>query len=210
MESAAIPELIQRAQAGDAAATSHLLGVLRPHLEEIARGYCPSDDGGESTADLVQEALLRAWQRLDQFHAEGPEDHVRRCFLGWVGQVVHRLGLNQQRDSLAQRRRPADGGILRMGAIDAGSGTQPQEAPLPASLEPTPSAVVREAEEVRIVQEAIDTFPDPLDRDIIRLHFFEGLSLLEISRRLQATYETVRFRHQRSLQALERKLGDLE
>ena len=205
----AIPELIRRAQIGDSAATTRLLRVLRPHLEGIARGYCLADDAGESTADLVQESLLRAWQRLDQFHAEGSEDEVLKCFLGWVGQVVHRLGLNQRRDQLAQRRHPGDRALLRMGAGDGGS-TQAQTAPVPASLEPTPSAVYREAEEVRAVQEAIDRFPDPLDRDIIRLHFFDGLSLREVSTRLKVTYETVRFHYQRSLQELERRLGDLE
>ena len=59
-------DLLERARTGDRAATTRLLEMVRPHLEACARGYC-DPAGGESTADLVQESWLRAWQRLDQF-----------------------------------------------------------------------------------------------------------------------------------------------
>ena len=47
------------------------------------------------------------------------------------------------------------------------------------------------------------------DREIVRLCFFDGLSLRQIAERLQLSYDKVRQRYHRSLKVLERELGGL-
>jgi DNA-directed RNA polymerase specialized sigma24 family protein len=59
-------ELVERARGGDRQALDALLARVRPWLEELARGR-------PEASDLAQEAWLRAWQKLDQFHG-GPDD----------------------------------------------------------------------------------------------------------------------------------------
>jgi RNA polymerase sigma-70 factor (ECF subfamily) len=197
-----ISDLLALAQAGDSDATSRLLELVRPHLEAWARGYSDPAEASESTADLMQEAWLKAWQKLDQFEAAGPEDEVRRRFLGWVSQIVHRLGLNRQRDRSAMKRRPADGLLVSL-AHEPAPGQQPA-----LLVEQTPSAIVCLDEETRRVEAAIASLPDELDRSIIQLRFFDGLSLRQISERLATSYERVLGRYHAALAVLENTLGD--
>jgi DNA-directed RNA polymerase specialized sigma24 family protein len=42
---------------------------------------------------------------------------------------------------------------------------------------------------------------------IVRLHFFDGLSLREIAERLDLSYDQVRHRYQTTLRSLEQELG---
>lgn len=201
-------KLIERARKGDPAAAGDLLGAVRPHLEGIARRYTDPGHAEESTSDLVQEAWLRAWQRLDQFRGEGGDEDAFRQFRAWAGQIVHRLGLNTRRDREAQRRRPAGRAVLR---LSGGPGRSTGRGAPVVALDggPTPSANVRGREAARLVQSALEKLPDQLDRDIVRLRVFEGLSLRDTAARLELTLDRVRGRYQAALKRLEKDLGGL-
>ena len=97
-------EVVRRAQAGESEAQEELLQVLRPCLEQLARGLAASPRASRSSSDLVQESLLRVWQRLDQFAGNEDDEQSWAMFCAWVGQIVRRLNLNEQRDRGASWR----------------------------------------------------------------------------------------------------------
>ncbi len=203
-----IETLLEAAQGGDNFATYRLLEIVRPHLERLAHGYSRSDHGCETTSDLIQEAWLRAWQRLDQFEGGVNAQETLAKFRAWAGRIVHRLGLNQQRDQRAQRRRPADRKILPLadeGFRSSADGFAPGNCP--PGDDPTASAILQADEEAQLVEAAIAAIPSDRDRNIIRLRFFEGMSLRRAALTLGLTYDAARESYDRALRRLEAALG---
>jgi RNA polymerase sigma factor (sigma-70 family) len=198
-------DLLARARAGDRAATDDLLALIRPWIEQVARQHVALNGPVGSVSDLVQEAWLRAWQKLDQFHGADDEAQTLMMFRAWLTRIVERLGLNSARDAGARVRKPP-GKLLRL------DGTPADDAPEvldPPATEPTPSANVRAEERARLVQEALARLTVPLDRDIIRLRFVDGLSLRQVAHRLGCNHETVRQRYHALLGRLQRDLDGL-
>jgi RNA polymerase sigma factor (sigma-70 family) len=202
-----IQDLVARARSGDRQAMETLLEALRPRLEMLAREYADAGRGDGSAADLVQEAWLRAWQKLGQFEGGASDEETLAKLRAWVEQIVHRLGLNARRDRNAQRRRPQGRAIVHLSSAQGSS--RPRGASPPASG-PTPSANVRQDEEAALVRSALEKLPEPLDREILRLRVFEGVSLRQIAEQLAVSYDRVRERYRVSLRLLERELGDLQ
>jgi RNA polymerase sigma-70 factor (ECF subfamily) len=200
-------DLLARARSGDRTAIEELLGLIRPWIEQVARDHPPPPSRGGSVSDLVQEAWLRAWQKLDQFQGAADEAQSLAMFRAWLARIVSRLGLNAARDAGAQQRTPP-GKLLRLDGVRAADDSVP--ALDPSASAPTPSANVRAAEQARLVQEALARLTDPLDRDIIRLRFFEGLSLRQVAHRLGCNHETVRQRYHALLGRLQQDLKELE
>src|SRR5271165_2323644 len=91
-------DLLARARSGDRAATDELLALIHPWLEQIARNHAHPHNPDGSVSDLVQEAWLRAWQKLDQFQGADDEAQAVAMFRAWLGRIVARLGLNAARD----------------------------------------------------------------------------------------------------------------
>jgi len=199
-------ETLRKAQAGDKQATYELLEIVRPHLERLAHGYCDPGQACETTSDLVQEAWLRAWQCLDQFEGGATAEETLAKFRVWVGRIVHRLGLNQQRDQRAKVRRPEGRMILPL-VTSPPTGRFAGPDLTPAGDGPTPSACVMADEVVLQVQAAIAKLPHAEQRAVIQLRFFEGLSLRKAALRLGITYDTARERFERALEILERELA---
>jgi RNA polymerase sigma factor (sigma-70 family) len=208
LEPHVIQELLAQAQKGDRQALEQLLAELRPRLELLASRYVDPANAGDSTADLVQEAALRIWQKLAQFQG-GPDDaQTAAMFHKWVSQLVHHVGVDKQRERTAQRRAPAQ----RPLRLDAAPGADTSSAAGgldPAAGGPTPSANVGAAEEARLIRDALDKIPDDTDREIVHLCFFQGLSLCQIAEKLNLSYDKVRERYHQCLRFLDRELGEL-
>jgi RNA polymerase sigma factor (sigma-70 family) len=194
-------DLLARARSGDRAATDELLALIHPWLEQLARNHAALHRPDGSASDLVQEAWLRAWQKLDQFHGTEDEAQAVAMFRGWLACIVARLGLNAVREGEAKQLTPP-GKLLR---LDGESAVLLD----PSTGEPTPSACVQEAEQARLVQEALARLTDPLDRDIVRLRFSEGMSLRQAAQRLGLNHETVRQRYHALLRRLQQDLNGL-
>jgi RNA polymerase sigma factor (sigma-70 family) len=199
-------DLVRRAQAGDRQALDRVLDLLRPYLERTARRYADPARASASVSDLVQEAGLRAWQKLDQFRGGDNDEQTLALLRAWLGQIVQSLGLNTHRRRKAQRRSPPQA-IVPLGGAAAGPSDAKPAGAEPAGNEPTPSVNVGADEQARLVQAALAKIPDETDRTVLRLHFFEGLSLRQAAQQLNLSYDNVRDRYQRSLQRLERELG---
>jgi RNA polymerase sigma-70 factor, ECF subfamily len=201
-------DFLKRAQNGDPQAVDELLVLLRPHLDQLARRYRDPSVAADSTADLVQEAALRIWQKLGQFRGEEDTAETAAMFVDWVSQIVRHLALDRYRERHALCRQPPQG-VLRLQSTAPGDATAHEAGIGPAAREPTPSANVRSDEQVQLVQKALANIADDTEREIVRLCFFEGLSLRQIAERLDLSYDKVRERYHRSLKRLERELKGL-
>src|SRR5262249_54586012 len=163
-------EVVQRAQAGEAQAQEELLQVLRPYLEQLARGLAATPRASRSAADLVQEALLRVWQRLDQFAGHEDDEQAWAMFCAWVGQIVRRLNLNEKRDRSAQRGSPPRPmASLQGGRNQAEDGGPGIDLPSP---DPTASKYVQRNEQAELVKEAMDRLGNDPAVSAVRMHFF--------------------------------------
>jgi RNA polymerase sigma factor (sigma-70 family) len=199
---------LRLAQQGDRQAMDRLLAALRPRLEQLARRYAEPGCSHASTADLVQEAALRLWQRVAQFQGGRDDEQTAAMFQDWVRQLVRHLARDRQRQRHAQRREPL-GGVRRLDlAAPSGSSGHPG-ANDPAAGGSTPSAKVGADEQARLIRKALEKIPDPMNRSIIELCFFDGLSLRQIAGWLNLSYDKVRQGYHRSLRLLERELGDV-
>ena len=208
IESEGFHELLRQARAGDGQAMNWLVAILRPRLEQLARGYADPDRPDESASDLVQEAWLRVWQKLGQFRGAADNEQTAAVFHDWVGQIVRHLGLNRERDRNAQRRRPPQKPVRLAGGEPSESSSHGGGID-PAAGTPTPSATIQADEQAQMVRAAIERIPDTTDRTIVRLRFFDCLSLRQIAERLNLSYDKVRDRYQASMRLLERELGGL-
>ena len=207
MESEGFAELLRDAQAGDRDAMDRLLESMRPELERLALPYSDPTRPSQSTQDLVQDAWLKVWQKLDQFRGAENADDVLAVFRVWVGQIVHRTGLNRVRARKAQRRDPGAVVSLHRGGSD--SRVSKPVGVEPRAGRPSPSEEVGAHERAVLVRAAVSRLPQSLDRQILKLRFFEGLSLRQIADRLSIGYDRVRERYAISLRWLERDLEPL-
>jgi RNA polymerase sigma factor (sigma-70 family) len=182
-------EVLEQAQAGDVRALNRLLTTIQPWIEHAAHGFADPDRPDGSTADIVQEAWLRAWQNLEEVRAATPAR-----FRTWLEQIVHNVGLNARRHGRAQKRRPSNG----FAVLDSAAGVDPG---------PSPSHRAATAEEVDRLRQATTALPDPTDREVLRLRFDEGMSLRQIAIRLGENHERTRQRFNAALAFLEGRLA---
>lgn len=205
MEAEGFQGLVQRAQAGDRAAMDQVLEVLRPHLEPLARPFADPSRPAESTSDLLQDSCLRAWQKIDSFDGGQNDEETFAMFRAWLGQIVRRLGLNAKRDRAAKGRSPAER-ILPL-RLDGGDSAGLGSGPGLRARTPTPSAYVRAAETTQRIRGALDRLSDPMAARIVRMRFFEGLTIPQISERLGLSPVQVRERHRSAMRRLRREIG---
>ncbi len=196
--------LLARARAGEAQALDEIVSRVRPHLEKISRRFVSRGHPEESVSDLVQEVWLRAWQRVDQLEGGADDEGAWRAFLSWIGQTAHRLGLNAVRDRNALRRGAGEP-IVR---LDRPVGEQGARMDLPG-VGQSPSTLAGGEERMRRVRAALETLPDAHQREIVRLHVFEGVTLRQIGERLSLTYDQVRDRYRAAMRRLESDLDGL-
>jgi len=212
MERERFDSLIRSAQAGDQEALKKLLAGVRPYLAKVATGYADPSRASESVSDLIQEAELRAWQRLPQFQGGGADAETHAKFRTWLVQIVRRIVFDRWRATNTQRRKAPGAhmqsidGPIGSGAADSSAGASSRVPPAPG---PSPSAGLREEERSALVQQALAHVEDPEDREIIRLYFFEQMSLADIAQHLGQTYDRVRGQYRRGIRQLKKYLQTL-
>jgi RNA polymerase sigma-70 factor, ECF subfamily len=180
-------ELLARARSGDPAALNALLAQVQPWLTQTARRFGLNLQDA-SSADLVQEAWLRAWRSLDDFRGNDAP-----AFRAWLDQIVRTAGLNAVRHRQAEKRRQPPARV-------------PLDSDIQGDDRPGPGSEAQAAEEIQRLQSALADMPDALDREIVRLHFEDGLSLRQVAERLGMHPESVRRRFHAALVYLETKL----
>jgi RNA polymerase sigma factor (sigma-70 family) len=171
------PELVRRAQGGDAQAFAAL--VQRYERTALSIAFAVLADGA-AAGDCAQEAFVRAWQRL-----AGLGDAAR--FAPWLCGIVRNAAIDMQRRAL-----------VRAGALAKPSAQQP--------FAPNPLDELDRREQFQQLAEALAALDD-VSRTIVVLRYYEGLSSRQIGELLALAPSAVDMRLSRARQQLRDRLG---
>jgi RNA polymerase sigma-70 factor (ECF subfamily) len=167
-----LPELVERARAGDGEAWEVLYRRVYPRLLGYARRRLDSG----AAADAVAEAMLRAVTRIDRFVWKGGG------FDAWLFGILRHVVLDVQR---SRARRPRG---------------EPSTSTLP-SPDPDPLDCVLGDEEACAMRAAFARLNDA-DRELLELRVVAGLSAQEVAEVLGKRPGAVRMAQVRALQRL--------
>jgi RNA polymerase sigma-70 factor, ECF subfamily len=172
------PDLLRRAQAGEAEAFDRLIDGLTPSLYRIARRMAA--DGPEAEA-IVQETWIRAWKHRGRLDPARPA-------LAWLARITVNLARDQWR-----KRRPIDFADLGGEAEDRADESESLDQRL--EVEEARQRLARVVEGLR-----------PEWRMILALRYDGGLAYDEIAEALAVPLNTVRTHLRRAHQTLRRRL----
>lgn len=198
MQTDGFRDLLRCAQAEEQPAIERLFELALPLVQRVVKSPAGHLAPGDSGNELAQRVCLRLFVKLKQFRGAdeaASDDEAWRRFTGWVRQVVHSEGVNRATRERRHAPLPPPGDSSTAG-FD------------PPSPERSPSSVLGTDEQKRLVVQAIEQLP-PEVRAIVRLRFYDGLTLREIAAREQLTYDQVRYRFEQGMEELERLLGTL-
>ncbi len=171
-------ELLDRWKAGDPGAGEEL---FERHFEALYRFF--RNKVGDEAEELLQRALMACVEQRDKFRG----DASFRSFMFGVARI-ELLNYFKRKGRLQRREAP-----LETSAHD---------------LDPSPSLIVADKEEQRILLEALRRIP--LDLQIaIELYYWEQLSTPEIAQVLEIPTGTVKSRLRRAKEHLEGELAEL-
>jgi RNA polymerase sigma-70 factor (ECF subfamily) len=185
--------LLAQARRGNPEAFAEMVSPYMPALHQRARRLTGNVADAE---DVGQEALLKAWSRLEQF--SGKQDDLTCDFRAWIS----RIGANSSIDLLRQRR---DG---KMVSLEERRG--PDEETLGsgfAARGDNPEELCARREMGRFLADAIVKLPPDLRRTLLLrdvLHY----STQEVARRLGISIVAVRLRLFRAHRRLRENLED--
>jgi RNA polymerase sigma factor (sigma-70 family) len=175
------------------------MALAQPHLVSVVLRLCDPGVPWQSVSDLLQETWLRAWQGLADFRGGNNDAETGALLRSWLTRTLKRTYSNSRRYANAVRRKTS--GIRSLDEPDTGDG-RTAGPPEPAGHDPGPSTVAGLEEARHQVGEALARLDDPKDRDIIRLCFFDDVSLKQVAERLALPYHEVRQRYHWSLRRL--------
>jgi RNA polymerase sigma-70 factor (ECF subfamily) len=172
--------LAERFRAGDPDAVRAVYRRYAGSMLVLARSRLADP---EQAHDAVQQAFLQAWRAAGSYDA-------RRPLSTWLYAITRRVCVDLYR---RDRRRP----VL----------TETGDAPDAPVVDVAPAGVERdwEAHEVRAAVDGLRAD----ERDLIRLAYFEGLSLPEVAERLDLPVGTVKSRSFRAYRRLAQQLRHL-
>lgn len=168
--------LVIRAQQGSVAALEQLLGIWYPKLLGSAKRMLRNEDAAK---DVVQEALLKLALNLASLRNPG-------AFGGWAGQILRRCCLAYLKQ---QKRDHACGDDVDCHEI--------------AAPDADPATLAMRADSALV--EAVDSL-GTTSRDVVRMHYFFGLSLREIAGRARISEGAVKVRLHRARNQLRQRL----
>jgi len=183
-------EVINRVLNGDTAGFELLMRRYNRRLYRIARGILRQDAEAE---DAVQDAYVRAFEKLPSYRGEGP-----------VAAWLARIAVNEALQRL--RRRDAENlSVPLPAAADGEDAMTSLELP---SAGPSPEQSAARSELRRLLETAIDALPDSF-RPVFVLRGLEELSVSETAACLEIPEATVKTRYHRARQLLQEHLAGL-
>jgi RNA polymerase sigma-70 factor (ECF subfamily) len=188
-----LSRLIERARRDERGALDRLLDSYRNYLRLLARtGIDASLQGKADPSDLVQDALLKASQRFDQFRGATDAE-----LAGWLRQILARcLADFVRRYRTGGRRASREQSLDRL--VDRSSQALAQVL---ADKDTSPSASAARRDLGVVLSDALAELSED-QREVIVLHHLEGLGWDEVARRLGRTTGAVQKLWSRALKQL--------
>lgn len=184
-----VDELLRQLAAGDRAALDELLASHRDAVSRyVDLRIDPQLRARVGVSDVVQEALLEVVRRIDDFLARNPMP-----FRVWVIKTAHE-------QLLRLRRQHVEAGCRAVGAEALDQGSVILAGRL-VDAAPSPSEQLAREELARQVRVAVAELPD-IDREVILLRTFEGLSNVESAQVLNIDPAAATKRYTRALRRL--------
>ncbi len=176
-------QLIQQAQQGSREAFRRLVESHMKKAYDVAYGFVNDHHAAE---DIVQEAFVRIFQSLGSFRGEA-------AFGTWLYRIVTNQALNRVKQMQRERQRSVtkDEGEESMVAAD------------------DPADSVEEVDVATHVERALHELPT-LQRAVVILRHFDGLSTKEVSGILRCSEGTVKTHLFRGLEKMRKKLRYLQ
>jgi len=181
--------LVKAAQRGDMGAFEEL--VVRHRDKIYARAFSMMRNE-EEAVDLSQEAWVKAWQRLKQFHGES-------SFGTWLTRIVINLCLDALRKQKRQRAESIE-------AMDQESGGVERHMPV---ITTNPTAGLERGELRKRIDEALNKLSHE-HRTALILHEFEEMEYKEIAKTMGCSIGTVMSRLFYARRKMAVLLGDLK
>lgn len=187
-DSAQTQSLLERAQTGDRQAFDELFARHRPYLRQLVElRLDPRLRPRVDPSDVVQEAHLEAFRRLDTYLQERPLP-----FRLWLRQIAYDRTLKARRHHLGTARRAAG---RELPLPDRSSRLLAQQL---AARGSSPSQRLDRHELAQRLRQAMAQLPST-DREVILMRHFEGLSNPEVGCLLSIDPATVSKRHGRAM-----------
>ena len=171
--------LCQRAKKADKAAACELLTLFYPDIYAYLRRLSGSQQDAE---DLTQQTFLKVWSSLDSFAG-------RSKFSTWLYRIAYNTYVDWRRGNTDQAQCRPDQWWL--GCEDGNPG---------------PPANVAERQLAQQLYEAVDRL-DEDKRQVVHLHYYQGLSLRETAAVLGIATSTVKYRLREVFRFLRKKIG---
>ena len=174
-----IKGLCRRIKRADKNAASELLTIYYTDIYSYIRRLCSSNQDAE---DLTQQTFLKVWSSLDSFAG-------RSKFSTWLYRIAYNTYIDWRRGNAGQARcRPDQWWRER------------------EDENPGPPANVAERQFARRLYEAVDQL-DEGKRQIVHLHYYQGLSIRETAKVLNVATSTVKYRLREVFKVLRAKIA---
>ncbi|MFK8138638.1 MAG: RNA polymerase sigma factor [Bdellovibrionales bacterium] len=168
-------ELVQKVKDGDQLAYSELVTRHQQALYRVIFRYVKDQD---STEDVVQEAFVKAYQKIHQFES-------RSSFKSWLFRIAINTAKNKLRANKKEHLKIEDVQISRNAEAE--------------------SALLKEAVKVKIKEE-IEKLPMK-QKTALTLRVFEDMSFKEIAGIMECPYDTAKANYRHALMKLKASLS---
>jgi RNA polymerase sigma-70 factor (ECF subfamily) len=184
------------AKQGDENARGELLNTFRPYLNVIAQRMLDDRIQGRlDFSDVVQATFLEASRDFHSFRGETVES-----FLAWLRNILKNNISTAHQEHLATQKRSARREVS-MAAPAGDNGSEVQLANMRPAETSTPSQRLMRDEAAVVLANCMEQIPDT-QRDAIRMRYLEGMSLKEISQKMDKSEMAVAGLLKRGLQGL--------
>jgi len=174
-----IKRLCRRAKKADKNAASELLKIYYEDIYSYLRRLC---GGRHDAEDLTQQTFLKVWSSLDSF-----KGYSR--FSTWLHRIAYNTYIDWQRRN-----------------VHGTQGCPDQWWKECVDTNPGPFVNVAERQTAQRLYEAVDQL-DEDRKQVIHLHYYQGLSLKETARVLEIATSTVKYRLREVFKILKQKLS---
>lgn len=195
-------QLLKAAHSGDRVAIDALFERYRDRLRRMVEMRLNRKLWGRvDPSDIVQEAMLQAAQRVEQY-VSNPQIPA---YL-WLRTFAQQQLLAAHRFHLGTAKRNADLELnVGVDNLDVSSASLASNFAADAS---SPSNVVAKAELVQLLEALIEGL-SPLDREILALRHFEQMGNAEVAHLLEISETASSLRFYRALEHLRQKMREM-